>query len=93
MRRYYKNLKSGEYCRLEGHPLAVKNVIERQWPHKKTLVKRITEAEFNRRRPKVLFGLHYPMMFPNYHRVGKSGLRKGDIYLSTITMNFAYFYP
>ena len=78
--RYYKNLKTGQYALLEGSPLAIKDIEERQWKRQKVRVKRISKREYRAAVPNAVLGYGYNGYYPNVRRKGRSEIRKGNIF-------------
>lgn len=74
--RYYKNLKTGQYCTLEGSPLAIRNIETKQWKLQKVSVKRIPKREWKANVPNAIIGYGYNYN-PNFNRKGRSEIRKG----------------
>lgn len=55
--RYYKNTKTGQYCRLEGSPISIKRIESWEWPKlQKVMVKRVPDSEFKKNVPMPIFG-------------------------------------
>jgi len=55
-KRYYRNIRTGQYCLLEGSMIAIKRVLTSEWRKKNVLAKRITKAEFWRNVPAAMLG-------------------------------------
>lgn len=50
--RYYRNTKTGQYAKLEGSPLAIKDVETRQWKRQKVRTKRVSKREYYQNVPR-----------------------------------------
>lgn len=77
--RYYRNTKTGQYALLEGSPLAINDIEERQWKRQKMCTKRISKRQYRAAVPNAVLGYGYSY-YPNVRRKGRSEIRKGNIF-------------
>lgn len=71
--RYYRNIKTGQYCHLEGSRMAINEVEKTEWAIQKVITKRIPKREFEANKPRILLGYSITM---HPHRDAQKAIRE-----------------
>jgi hypothetical protein len=53
IKRFYRNMKTGQYCELSGYPSAVNHAVEFMRKVKKLVLKRVSEREHDANRQRI----------------------------------------